>query len=407
MLRAYDRRLMTTRPAPCDPRPGPLEGVRVLDLSRVLAGPYAGRLLSDLGADVVKLEPPGGDDSRHVAPKSDRGMSGLYTWVNAGKRNLSIDVRTPEGREVALDLAGHSDVVIENFRPGVADRLGIGWEAIHERNPRTVMVSVNAFGSDSSWRDRRGFAHVVHAATGILHDQASRTGQPVVQLAQAYGDIATALHATIAVLSALRVVAAGGDGQHVELAMFDSVLATYTETNFALLDPPEARDTGLVFDAGPHGLIAVAGAAPHVWRLLHERHGIADPTPAGADLETKARHRWEGIEAWMASLPSPGHVIEAVEEAGLACARVETLRDALTGPLAEERGLLSWLDDRRGGTRAVVRAPYRFSASGTAVRGPAPKRGEHNDDVLNQLGYDEARIAALRAAGILSEDPER
>jgi len=387
-----------------DPRPGPLDGVRVLDLSRVLAGPYAGRLLSDLGADVVKLEPPGGDDSRHVAPKRDRGMSGLYTWVNAGKRNLSLDVRTEAGREVALDLASHSDVVIENFRPGVADRLGIGWDAIHARNPHTILVSVNGFGSASSWRERRGFAHVVHAATGILHDQADRTGQPVVQLAQAYGDIATALHATIAALSALRVVQAGGAGQHVELAMFDSVLATYTETNFALLDPPEARDTGLVFDAGRHGLVAVAGAPAHVWRLMSECHAIADPTPAGADLETKARLRWGAIEAWMASRPSPDGVIAGAEAAGLACARVSTLRDALTGPLAEERELLTWLDDRRGGERAVVRAPYRFSDSGTAVRGPAPLRGEHNDEVLGGLGYDAAQIAALRAEGILSED---
>ena len=395
---------MISRRAPSDPRPGPLAGVRVLDLSRVLAGPYAGRLLSDLGAEVVKLEPPAGDDSRHVAPKRDRGMSGLYTWVNAGKRSLSIDVRSEAGREAMLALASHSDVVIENFRPGVADRLGIGWEAIHAQSERTILVSVNGFGSESSWRDRRGFAHVVHAATGILHDQAERTGQPVVQLAQAYGDIATALHATIAALAALRVVQAGGAGQHVELAMFDSVLATYTETNFALLDPPEARDTGLIFDAGPHGLVAVAGAAAHVWRLLHERHAIADPTPAGADLETKARLRWEAIEAWMAARPDPDAVIAGAEAAGLACARVATLREALTGPLAEERGLLTWLDDRRGGERAVVRAPYRFSASGTAVRGPAPKRGEHNDEILSGLGYDEARIAALRAEGILSED---
>jgi len=395
---------MSTSRAPLDLRPGALEGVRVLDLSRVLAGPYAGRLLSDLGAEVIKLEPPGGDDSRHVAPKSDRGMSGLYTWVNAGKRNLSIDVRSDAGREVALDLASRSDIVIENFRPGVADRLGIGWEAIHARNEHTILISVNGFGSDSSWSERRGFAHVVHAATGILHDQADRTGQPVVQLAQAYGDIATALHATIAALSALRVVQKGGTGQHVELAMFDSVLATYTETNFALLDPPEARETGLVFDAGRHGLFAIAGAPAHVWRLFHERHGIADPTPPGSDLETKARLRWEAIEVWMDGRDLPDDVIAGAEAAGLACARVATLRDALTGPLAEERGLLTWLDDRRGGERAVVRAPYRFSDSGTAVRGPAPRRGEHNDEVLGGIGYDAAQIEALRAEGILSED---
>jgi crotonobetainyl-CoA:carnitine CoA-transferase CaiB-like acyl-CoA transferase len=386
---------------------GPLAGVRVLDCSRVLAGPYAGRLLADLGAEVVKLEPPAGDEIREVAPRRDRGMSGLYTWANVGKRNVCVDVRKPEGAALALELASRCDAVIENFRPGVADRLGIGWSAIHARSPRTVLVSVNAFGSDSSWRERRGFAHVVHAAAGILHDQAERTGQPVAQLAQAFGDVATALHATVALLAALRVAAETGEGQHVEVAMFDATLASYTETSFALLDPPEARDTGLLFDAGRHGVVAVAGARPHVWRVLRERHGLADPAPPGADVPTKARLRNEAIEAFLAAQPSREALVAAVEAAGLACAPVAPLREALTGPLARERGLLAAVDDRRGATRPVVRSPWRFSRSEARVRGPAPRRGEHNGDVLRELlGYDEARIEALRAAGVLAAEPQ-
>ena len=387
-------------------RAGPLAGVRVLDCSRVLAGPYAGRLLADLGAEVVKLEPPAGDEIREVAPKRDRGMSGLYTWANVGKRNLCVDLGRPEGREIALALAARCDAVIENFRPGVAERLGLGWEAIHARSPRTVLVSVNGFGSDSSWRERRGFAHVVHAAAGILDDQAARTGQPVVQLAQAFGDVASALHATVALLAALRVAAETGEGQRVEVAMFDATLASYTETSFALLDPPEARDTGLLFDAGPHGLLAVAGARPHVWRVLRERHGLADPAPRHAGVPEKARLRSEALERWMAGQPSAAALVAAVEAAGLACAPVTPLREALTGELARERDLLSTVDDRRGGTRPVVRSPWRFSHSEARVRGPAPRRGEHNGEVLRELlGYDEARIEALRAAGVLAAEP--
>lgn len=388
-------------------RPGPLAGVRVLDCSRVLAGPYAGRLLAELGADVLKLEPPAGDDSREVAPKRDRGMSGLYTWANAGKRNLCVDLAKPEGREIALALAARSDAVVQNFRPGVAERLGVGWEAIHARSPRTVLVSVSGFGADSAWRDRRGFAHVVHAAAGILHDQAARTGQPVTQLAQAFADVATALHATVALLAALREAEATGRGQHVEVAMYDAALATYTETVFALLDPPEARDTGLLFDAGRHGPLAVAGARPHVWRRLRERHALADPAPPGSDVPTKARLRTEALERWMAAQPSGEALVAAVEAAGLACALVTPLREALTGPLARERGLLAVVDDRRGGTRPLVRSPWRFAGTPAEVRGPAPRRGEHNDEVLRELGYDDARIDALRAAGVLaSESPE-
>jgi CoA:oxalate CoA-transferase len=393
-------------PSPSARSAGPLAGVRVLDCSRVLAGPYAGRLLADLGAEVVKLEPPAGDEIREVAPKRDRGMSGLYTWANVGKRNLCVDLARPEGREIALALAARCDAVVENFRPGVAERLGLGWEAIHARSPRTVLVSVNGFGSDSSWRERRGFAHVVHAAAGILDDQASRTGQPVVQLAQAFGDVASALHATIALLAALRVAAETGEGQHVEVAMFDASLASYTETSFALLDPPEARDTGLLFDAGPHGLLAVAGARPHVWRVLREHHGLADPAPREAGVPEKARLRSEALERWMAAQPSSAALVAAVEAAGLACAPVVPLREALTGELARERELLTRVDDRRGGTRPVVRSPWRFSRSEARVRGPAPRRGEHNDEVLRELlGYDEAKIEALRAAGVLAAAP--
>jgi crotonobetainyl-CoA:carnitine CoA-transferase CaiB-like acyl-CoA transferase len=391
-------------PSAPEPR-GALAGLLVLDCSRVLAGPYAGRLLADLGAEVVKLEPPAGDEIREVAPKRDRGMSGLYTWANVGKRNVCLDLAKPEGRAVALELAARCDAVIENFRPGVAERLGLGWEAIRARNPRCVVVSVNGFGSDSSWRERRGFAHVVHAAAGVLHDQAERTGQPVAQLAQAFGDVSTALHATVALLAALRVAAETGQGQHVEVAMFDATLASYSETAFALLDPPEARDTGLLFDAGPHGTLAVAGARPHVWRLLRERHALADPAPEGADVPSKARLRNEAIERWMAAQPSRTALVAAVEAAGLACSPVTPLREALTGELARERALLAEVDDRRGGRRRVVRSPWRFSRSKVEVRGPAPRRGEHTADVLRELlGYDAARIEALRAAGVLGAD---
>jgi CoA:oxalate CoA-transferase len=385
----------------------PLAGVRILDFSRILAGPYASRLLADLGADVIKIEPPAGDEIREVAPKHDRGMSGLYTWADVGKRNVSIDLASDAGRELALRLVRSSQAVIQNFRPGVAERLGIGWDAVHRANPRAVMVSINGFGSDSSWRERRAFAPVLHAATGILHDQAERTGQPVAQLAQAFGDVVTALHAAVALLTALRTAERDGAGQHVELAMFDAVLASYSETNFALLDPPGGRDTGPLWDAGPHGTVAIAGTRQHVWRRLRERHPeLGDPAPPGADVPEKARLRRQAIEAWMARQPDREALVARVEEAGLACAAVATLREALTGPLARERAILAQVDDRRGGTRPVTRSPWRFSASTSAVRSAAPRRGEHNVEVLRELlDLDPERIAALEAAGVLSRAP--
>jgi CoA:oxalate CoA-transferase len=268
------------------------------------------------------------------------------------------------------------------------------------------MISINGFGSVSSWRDRRAFAPVLHAATGILDDQAERTGQPVAQLAQAYGDMVTALHATVAILAALRARDRSGEGEHVELAMFDAVMATYTETNFALLDPPEGRDTGPIFDAGPHGLVTLAGTPQHCWHHLSRRHPeLRDGAPAGADVATKARLRRAAIEAWMAEQPSRDELIHSVEAAGIACAAVERLRDAATGPLARERGILVEVDDRQGGTRPVVRSPWRFSRSGASIRGPAPRRGEHNEAVLGEiLGLSDAELRRLVEQGVLSTE---
>jgi len=142
------KRVAAASPRDDDVSGGPFADVRVLDFSQVLAGPYTTRILAELGADVIKVEAPSGDLTRVIAPKHDRGQSGLYTWANLGKRNVCIDLSKPEGSVLALDLVRASHVVVENFRPGVADRLGIGWDAVHAANPRAVMVSVNGFGSD-------------------------------------------------------------------------------------------------------------------------------------------------------------------------------------------------------------------------------------------------------------------
>jgi CoA:oxalate CoA-transferase len=392
--------------ADADPARAPFADLRVLDFSQVLAGPYTGRLLAELGADVIKVEAPAGDLTRVIAPKHDRGMSGLYTWANLGKRNVCIDLQKVEGRALALDLVRASHAVLENFRPGVAERLGIGWPAVHAANPRAVLVSVSGFGSDSSLRERGAFAPTMHAATGLIEYQARKGRLPLVNLPDARADLTTALHAMIGLLAALRSAERTGLGQHVEIAMYDAVLATHPETPFELLDPPELREEPPPFDAGPNGHVAVAGPPQHVWAELSKAFAIADPAPPGADLATKARLRHEALERWMARQASREALIERLEGARIACAPVVALREALTGPFARERGLLLQVDDRRGGRRPVVRLPYRFSSAEVRARRFAPRRGEHNAEVLREvLSLDEARIAALVAAGVLQAEP--
>jgi len=384
----------------------PMSDLRVLDFSQVLAGPYTARILAELGADVIKVEAPAGDLTRVIAPKRDRGQSGLYTWANLGKRNVCIDLQKPEGRALALDLVRRCHVVIENFRPGVADRLGIGWDAVHAANPRAVMVSVSGFGSDSSRREQGAFAPTMHAATGLIEYQARKSGTGsaarMVNLPDARADLTTALHAAIGLLAALRDAERTQVGQRIEIAMYDAVLGTYPETPFELLDEPELREEPPPYDAGPNGFVVVAGPPQHVWAELVRAFGIPDPAPQGADLASKARLRRAAIERWMAAQESREAILASLERARIPCAAVVSLREALEGPFARERGLLLQVDDRRGGTRPVTRLPYRFSASEVAARRPAPRRGEHNAEVLQEvLGLDAARVAALAAAGVL------
>jgi len=381
---------------------GALAGLRVIDLSTLFSAPQVSATLGDLGADVVKLEPPDGDLIRFIAPREDRGMSGLYTLANVGKRNVCVDLRRDEGREIALGLTRWADAVIENYRPGVLEKLGLGWETLRGENPKLVLLSISGFGSDSTLRERRAFAPVVHAMTGVLQYHADWSGQPLTQLPDNTADMIASLHGTIALLAALRTVEQTGEGQHVEVPLFDALLSTYSETPFALLDEPKLRDECRLFDAGPLGHIAIAGPPQNAWARLRDAQGLEDPAAGPLPVHEKARRRHRALEQWMAAQPSAVALLQSLEAAGLAAGRVEGLRDVLLGPLAKSQGLLGDVDDRRGGTRPVVRAPYRFSGSRCETPRAAPRRGEHNEEVLRELlGYDAARIDALAAAGVV------
>ena len=380
----------------------PCDDLVVLDFSQVLAGPYVGRILAELGADVIKVESPRGDPTRVIAPKWDRGQSGLYTWANLGKRCLCIDLGREEGRELVHDLIRRAQVVIENFRPGVAERLGIGWSVVQELNPRCVMLSISGYGSDSSRSARGAYAPTMHAAAGVLHHAARKAGQPVRPTGDAGADITTSLQSAIALLAALRATERSGRGERVELAMYDAVLASHSETPFVLVDPPEDRMDTDPFDAGANGQIAVAGPPQHVWVQMREHFSLEDPARADAPLPEKARLRRAAIERWMVAKPDNATLIDALEGVGLACAAVETLEEAVTGPYAAERNLLRDVDDRMGGTRPVTRLPYRFSRSRVEPRRPAPTLGEHNAEVLRDLlSLPETRIRQLTADKIL------
>lgn len=385
----------------------PLEGLRVLDLSRVLAGPHCGRLLSDLGADVIKLEPPEGDLLRFYEPRR-HSLSFYFTQHNAGKRNVSLDLSRPEGVELAASLAERCDVLLENFRPGVLARLGLGPETLLARQPRLVYASINGFGAESPEAKRAAYANVIHARMGLLEREARNGGRPPQALGWNAADVTAGLHATIGILAALSQRERTGRGQHVEVAMLDAMLsaddvAVYVANGQETLAPPGDA----IFEVGGE-LLFVAGAVgmsvPRIFTSMGRPELLRDPRFETAAVRAEHRDAIHAIVAgWLAGFPDVESAERALDAGRIASSRVHSTAEALRLPEVEARGLVRSLDDRGGGTVRVIDSPWRFSGAESGVHGSAAYRGEHNADVLRELlGYDAARVAALETEGVLS-----
>ena len=385
-------------------QPYPLAGLRVADFSRVLAGPYAGRMLCDLGADVVKIEPPEGDVTRYWGQVKG-GLSGFYVQQNAGKRNVCIDLKTEAGQALARDLCAQADIVVENYRPGVFDRLGLDYETLAAANPAVILLSISGFGHSGPWRDRAAYATIVQAETGLVERQAACDQAPPTDLLVSLGDMNASLHGLVAVLAAVHLRSSTGRGQHIDMAMFDCMLATDDYAHHALDGSPLVRMGGEFWETAG-GPIVLAGDFRYVWRQLVAAHGLVDPSPAGADVPTKAANRRAAVGEFLRSFTERKDAVAALDAANVAWGDVRDQRAAFSLPVAVERGTAAVIDDRAGGTRRVAQSPYRFSAASSGVRGRAPYRGEHNGEVLGEwLGLEAGDVEALRASGAVLEEP--
>jgi CoA:oxalate CoA-transferase len=384
----------------------PLGGLKVLDLTRVLAGPFASRMLCDLGAEVVKVEPPEGDNTR-LWGKMTAGISGYFNMANAGKRSISIDLRADGAQDLVLALAAKADVVIENFRPDVMPRLGIGYERLAAVNPRLIMLSISGFGRDGPESQRPAYAPIVHAELGLI-DRVLRRDGAKVDLPLSVADTNAGLHGIIALLSALLMRDRTGLGQHIDISMMDATLVSDDQLHFEIEDaeatrnlPPDIWDTGV-------GAILVSVDFRYLWRALIADFGLVDPTKPGMDLDAKILARRRAVMGFMRSLSTWEQVENVMAKMNLAWGRVragKTLRDQ---PTLAHRGSIVEIDDRAGGTRPIAQSPYRFTQAQSHVRGPAPYRGEHNEAVLQEwLGKSREEVATLLSLGILACDEDR
>ena len=382
----------------------PLAGLKVLDFSRVLAGPFAGRMLNDLGADVVKIEPPDGDITR-LWGRVIADIPGYYHQQNAGKRDICIDLRADGARELVNALVAQADIVLENYRPDVMPRLGFGYEDLRKINPRLIMLSISGFGQGGPESHRAAYAPIIHAEAGLMHRQSRRGKTPLTDLPLSVADTNASLHGLVGLLSAVILRERTGRGQHIDIAMIDATIATDDQVHYAIEDaenmgplPNEVWETGA-------GMVLLSADLRYVWHLFSTKLGIEDPAGKDADLPTKIRLRKEAVGKVMTALASWEEVESTMARLNLAWGKVLDPADIVTQPTVMARGAITQVPDRVGGTRPITQSPYRFSNATSGVRGPAPHRGEHNEEVLTDwLGKSAADVAELVAAGVLQAE---
>ena len=420
---------------------GALAGIRVVDFTEYIAGPYCTMMLADMGADVVKVERPQGDTWRHTAPLAPYESRG-FLGVNRGKRSIALDLERPEGRRLAQALAAGADVVVANYRPGVAERLGLDYESLSARNAALIYCDNTAFGRDGPYRGRPGFDILAQAATGmILYEEKIDRGVPQFISTIAVADLTTAMFMAFAIVNALYARTATGTGQRIETSLFASgVAAQYRpllsveERDAApregfLQELAQARKDGLRFEdaAKLHaqyipgrgrnnyyrvyetkdGLIAVACLNNRQRRALRDTVGIEDPTVDGMTYdwfseEVRTTHRGnmeryeqafrgERTDAWM----------KLLDATDVPCGPVNFPEEIFDDPHAQASGLMLELDHPVLGRLQMPACPIRMSATPTGAESPPPALGAHGPEVLRELGYDEAAIERLLNDGVL------
>jgi crotonobetainyl-CoA:carnitine CoA-transferase CaiB-like acyl-CoA transferase len=391
----------------------PLAGLRVVDLSRVLAGPYATMTLADLGADVVKIEhPAGGDETRTWGPPFAGGESAYFLSVNRGKRSVALDLKEPEGRELALELCALADVVIENFRPGGAARLGLDYEAVRKRRPGVVYCTISGFGVREP-PDRAGYDFTVQAESGLMAITGEPDGEPM-KVGVAIVDVLAGLNAATAILAALRRRDLTGAGDRVEVSLLDSAFAALVNVGAnALLTEAEPRRYGNAHPSivpyqpfrAADGWIAVAAANDGLYRRLCE--AIERLDLAGDERYATNGARVLNRETLIAELQamfatrSTDDWERLLLAAGVPAGKIRGVGEALrTAPARTRR-----VDHPTAGPIELVGPPFELDSAELGPSRPPPVLGQHTAEVLKELGVDDERLASLEERGVIARPP--
>ncbi len=391
---------------------GPLAGVKVLELTQVMAGPVCGLMLADLGADVVKIEKiPGGDDSRRYDQPSVNGESAAFMMMNRGKRGLALDLKHPAGRDALIRMARAADVLVENFRPGTLEKLGLGYPRLRVENPTIVYCSVTGWGASGPYASKGGFDLIAQGASGLM----AYTGEPgrePVKVGSPVTDINAGILAALGIVSAYVHRLKTGEGQFVDTSLFEAGLQQsywHAAVYFATGASPGPLGSAHLLSA-PYqafrtrdGWINIGGANQANWeriaRVLGAPEWIED-----ARFRTNT-DRMLNLSALVAALAervaarTSAEWLDALEAAGVPCGPIRSVGEALSDPQAQAREMVLEIEHPRAGHTRAVGMPVKFSASAPGNRRPAPLLGEHTREVLHDYRFSEAEIEALLVCG--------
>lgn len=391
-----------------------LEGIKVLDLGQVIAAPYCASILSNMGAEVIKVEvPEKGDNARASLPMKD-GVSTYFIAFNCGKKGITLNLKSPKGKEILTQLIREADVLVENFRPGVLAKLGFPYETMKEINPRLIYASVSGFGQEGPYSKRAGYDPIAQAMSGVM-SITGFPGQPPVRCGASFADVMTAQNCALGILAALRYRDQTGLGQMIDVCLADCCITAEASINQVYLTdgtiPGRLGNTYAASAPGNNyptkdGEIILLASNPKQWHnfCVSLGHEEWEQIPEFIDNKTRVKNKAlldETIRKASVNFTTE-ELLDRMLGEGLAVAPIQTIDQVVEGPhFTPYRDMFPYVDNTEAGRIRVTNQPVRMSETTPYIRGAAPRLGEHTDEVLKGLGYTDEQLQELRAEGVI------